>query len=114
MPPGYGHVSMNVGSNQAVEIDIQLRDNPNGSDYSMFKDRVGGAFYRTEDGLVKNPNYEVSSLRIVKPLQRPDWGLIKTISLYDAFVESPEKFEYLINPEKFDFSLDGRFEDIEL
>ena len=114
MPPGFGHVSMNVGKEPIVEVDLQKRDNPNGSDYSLFKEAVGGAFYRTEDGLIKNPHYEVSSLRIVKPLERPDLGLTKKKSLYDAFVESPEKFDYLINPEKYDFSLDGLFVDIEL
>jgi len=114
MPPNFGHVSMNVGLETAIEVDIQKRDNPNGSDYTMFKDRCGGAFYRTEDGLKKNPNYEVLSLRIVKPLERPDLGLTRDKSLYDSFVEAPEKFDYLLNPENYDFSLDRLFVDIEL
>jgi len=114
MPPNYGHVSMNVGTETAIEVDIQKRDNPNGSDYTMFRERNGGAFYRTDEGLMKNPNYEVSSLRIVKPLERPDLGLTRDKSLYDSFVEAPEKFDYLLNPEKYDFSLDGLFADIEL
>ena len=114
MPPNWGHVSMNVGDKAAIEIDIQKRDNPNGSDYSMFKEREGGAFYRTDAGLVKNPHYEVSNLRIVRPLEKPEWGLTRDKSLYDAFVETPEKFDYLLNPENYDFSLDGLFADIEL
>ena len=114
MPPNWGHVSMNVGSEPVVEVDLQKRDNPNGSDYSMFKERVGGAFYRTDEGLVKNPKYEINSLRIVKPLEKPEWGLIKNKSLYESFVENPEIFEYLLLPEKYDFSLDRLFTDIEL
>lgn len=114
MPPNWGHVSMNVGGKLAIETDLQKRDNPNGSDYSMFKDRVGGAFYRTAEGLVKNPNYEVASLRIVRPLEKPEWGLQKDISLYDSFLANPEKFDYLLHPEKYDFTLDGLFADIEL
>lgn len=114
MPPNYGHVSMNVGKESAVEVDIQKRNNPNGSDYSMFKERVGGAFYRTEAGLTKNPNYEVASLKIVRPLEKPEWGLTKNKSLYDSFVENPEKFDYLLHPDKYEFSLDGLFTDIEL
>lgn len=114
MPPGYGHASMNVGSKPILEVDLQKRDNPEGSDYTMFKGRVGGAFYRTEDGLVKNTKYEVSSLRIVRPLEKPAWGLTKDKTLYHSFVEAPQKFDYLINPEKYDFSLDGLFTDIEL
>jgi len=114
MPPCYGHVSMNVGDKPAVEVDIQKRDNPNFSDYSMFKERIGGAFYRTDDGLTKNPNYEVSSLRIVKPLEVPEWGITKGKTLYDSFVEAPEKFDWLVHPDKYDFDLDVLFTDIEL
>jgi glucose-6-phosphate isomerase len=114
MPPNWGHVSMNVGNKPAVEVDLQKRDNPSGSDYSIFRERVGGAFYRTEKGLEKNPNYEVASLRVVRPIEKPDWGLEKDKPLYTSFTESPEKFNYLINPEKYDFSLNGLFADIEL
>jgi len=114
MPPNWGHVSMNVGDKPALEVDLQKRDNPNGSDYSIFKEKVGGAFYRTVDGLAKNPNYEVSSLRIVKPLERSEWGLTRDKTLYHSFIEDPKKFDYLLNPEKYDFNLDGLFTDIEL
>lgn len=114
MPPNWGHVSMNVGEKPGIEVDLQKRDNPNGSDYSMFKERIGGAFYRTVEGLVKNSNYEVASLRIVRPLERPDMGLTKGKALYDSFTEGPKTFDYLLHPEKYDFSLDGLFADIEL
>lgn len=114
MPPNYGHVSMNVGTDVAIETDIQKRDNPNDSDYSIFKEKIGGAFYRTQEGLIKNPNYEVSSLRIVKPLEKPEWGITKSKPLYDSVIESPEKFDFLVHPEKYDFNLDGLFVDIEL
>jgi glucose-6-phosphate isomerase len=114
MPPNWGHVSMNVGNKPAVEVDLQKRDNPSGSVYSIFRERVGGAFYRTKKGLEKNPNYEVASLRVVRPIEKPDWGLEKDKPLYTSFTESPEKFNYLINPEKYDFSLNGLFADIEL
>lgn len=114
MPPNWGHVSMNVGKEPAIEVDVQKRDNPNNSDYSMFKEKVGGAFYRTADGLTKNPNYEVATLRIVRPLEKPEWGLTKTKPLYEAVIENPEKFDYLINPQNYEFDLDELFEDIEL
>lgn len=114
MPPNWGHVSMNVGEKPGVEVDLQKRDNPDYSDYSIFKEKVGGAFYRTVEGLVKNPNYDVASLRIVKPLERPDMGLTRGKTLYDSFIENPKTFDYLLHPEKYDFSLDGLFTDIEL
>lgn len=114
MPPGYGHVSMNVGKTMALEIDIQKRDNPNQSDYSMFKEKVGGAFYRTADGLQKNPEYKIKSLRIVRPLEVPEWGLLKNTPLYQAVIASPEKFDFLTSPENYKFDLTQLFEDIEL
>lgn len=114
MPPNWGHVSMNVGNNQAVEVDVQKRDNPNHSDYSVFKEKVGGAFYRTAEGLVRNPNYEISSLRIVRPLEKADWGLTKNKPLYKAVIENPEKFDYLAHPQNYEFNLNEFFEDIEL
>lgn len=114
MLPNYGHVSMNVGDEPAIEIDMQIRDNPNNSDYSKFKEKVGGAFYRTEDGLTKNPHYKVKSLRIVKPKEVPEWGLTKDTPLYVAVTQNPEKFEYLTKPQNFEFDFDKFFEDIEL
>lgn len=114
MIPGYGHVSMNVGRTLATEMDVQKRDLPKNADYSMFKERTGGAFYRTADGLTKNPNYEIANLRIVKPLEKPEWGLTKDSSIYDTMVQTPEKFDWLIRPEKYDFDIDTLFEDIEL
>jgi glucose-6-phosphate isomerase len=114
MPPNYGHVSMNVGDEPAIEVDIQKRDNPNGSDYTMFKERIGGALYRTEDGLCENPNYKIASLKIARPKEKPDWGLTKDKPLYTSFVENPEKFHWLLEPQNYDFKLDELFEDVEL
>lgn len=114
MPPGYGHVSMNVGNEPAVEVDIQKRDNPNQSDYSMFKENIGGAFYRTAEGLQKNPKYKIKSLRVVKPLEIPEWGLTKDVPLYKVAINEPEKFKYLTSPEEYEWNLDKMFVDIEL
>jgi glucose-6-phosphate isomerase len=114
MPPNWGHVSMNVGDKQALEVDLQKRENPNQSDYSMFKEKCGGAFYRTKDGLTKNPNYKVKSLKIVTPKEVPEWGLTKDTPLYESMINSPEKFEFLTKPEKYQFDFNRLFEDAEL
>lgn len=114
MPPNYGHVSMNVGEEPAIEVDIQKRDNPNGSDYSIFKERAGGALYRTEKGLIENSKYKIKSVRIVKPLERPDWGLTRNKPLYTSMIEAPEKFRWLTKPQDYDFNLDALFEDVAL
>lgn len=112
MMPGYGHVSINVGEQPAAEIDLQKRDNPNNSIYEMFKEKVGGAIYRTEKGLEPNPNYKVKSLRVVKPKEKPEWGLTKDVPLYTSFVRNPEKFQWLLRPQDFEFNVDELFEDV--
>lgn len=114
MPPNWGHVSMNVGNEPAIEVDLQKRDNPNQSDYSMFKEKNGGALIRTKEGLKENEKYKIKSLRIVKPLEKPEFGFSFDQPLYTSFVEAPEKFEWLLHPEKYEFNLDELFEDIEL
>jgi glucose-6-phosphate isomerase len=114
MPPNYGHVSINVYDGISVESNIQKRDLPKTSDYSLFKKKVGGALYRTVDGLEENPNYKIKSLRIVRPLEKPDWGLTRNKPLYTAMVESPEKFKWLTEPQSFKFNLDELFEDVEI
>jgi glucose-6-phosphate isomerase len=111
MPPGYGHVGCNVGDEVAVEVDLQLRDNPKFSDYSLFKEKNGGALYRTKEGLEENPNYMINSLRIVVPKEKPDFGITKDKTLYASFVENPQKFDFLIHPQNYDFNLDELFED---
>ncbi len=114
MPPNVGHVSLNAGDDIAVECDLQKRDNPDDSEYGEFKDFVGGALYRTKDGLEENPHYKIKSLRIVRPLEKPEWGLTKEKPLYTSFTENPDKFKWLTEPQNYDFNLEELFEDIEL
>lgn len=114
MPPNYGHVSLNPTNEIAIESNIQLRDLPKTSDYGLFKEKVGGALYRTEDGLEENPNYEIKSVRIVRPLEKPDWGLVFDKPLYTLMIETPEKYQWLVRPQDFTFNLEELFTDIEL
>jgi glucose-6-phosphate isomerase, archaeal len=114
MPPNYGHVSLNPTDEIAIESNIQLRDLPKTSDYSIFKEKVGGALYRTESGLEENTNYDIKSIRIVRALEKADWGLTTNKPLYTSMIENPEKFQWLVRPQDFEFNLDNLFEDIEL
>lgn len=114
MPPNVGHISLNAGDEIAVECDLQKRDNPDDSEYALYKECVGGALYRTVNGLEENPHYKIKSLRIVRSLEKPEWGLTKDKPLYTSFVENPEKFEWLTKPQNYNFDLDELFEDIEL
>ena len=110
VPPGYGHISINVGNDVAVSSNLQKADLPAGADYSFFQEHEGGAFYRSDKGLESNPRYKINKLRVVKPLERADLGLKKTQPLYSSFLKNPEIFDYLVNPQKYDFT--NLFEDI--
>lgn len=112
VPPGFGHISINTGKGVAISSNVQLRDLPASSDYNFFKDRKGGAFYRTTKGLEPNPSYEIKSLRIVKPKDLKKFGIDAKKPLYQTVIEKPERFDFLERPAKYDFS--DLFEDIKL
>ncbi|MCR4275354.1 MAG: hypothetical protein NUV83_01210 [Candidatus Wolfebacteria bacterium] len=120
VPPGFGHVSINIGSEPLVLSNIQATNFK--SDYSFFKKHRGAAYYITNNRqlitnnkkikknirinqlnphksasflLEKNPNYKNQiNFKIVKPKK-----IFKT-PLYQAFIKNPKKFEFLRYPEK--------------
>jgi glucose-6-phosphate isomerase len=104
IPPGYGHVSINPGSDYLISSNLQKRDLPATADYETYKVNNGGALYRTAEGYQKNFNYNFENQRIVKPREKAEWGLTKDKPLYTSFIESPEKFKFLTEPQNFDFS----------
>lgn len=104
VPPNYGHISINVGSETAISSNLQKRDLPAGADYQGFEQYHGGAMYRTENGWEDNQNYVIKSVKRVTPKEKPEWGLSKNKPLYLSFIESPTKFEWIIKPQKYDFS----------
>lgn len=104
VPPGYGHVSINVGNETAVSSNLQKRDLPAGADYGGFEYFHGGAMYRTVDGWIDNPEYVITSVRYVKPKEKPSWGLKKEKTLYESFIKNPERFDFIIHPQNHNFS----------
>ncbi len=104
VPPNYGHVSINIGENYAVSSNLQFRDLPATADYESFKVNNGAALYRTDNGWDNNLNYKIRSLKKVTPKEKPEWGLTKLKPLYSSFIESPEKFKFIIEPQNFNFS----------
>lgn len=104
VPPGYGHISINATPETVVESNLQKRDLPAGADYGSYEAYNGGALYRKTSGWENNPSYKLVSLKKVRPLEKPEWGLVKTKPLYLAFKESPERFAFLTQPQDFDFS----------
>lgn len=103
VPPNYGHISMNRGENVAVESNVQMRDLPASADYGSFAERNGAALYYDGENWLENYNYVVRSKKTVKPKEKPGWGLTKNKPLYTAFIENPEKFKWLTEPQNYDF-----------
>jgi glucose-6-phosphate isomerase, archaeal len=104
IPPNYGHVSINTGGDYLVESNLQLRDLPADADYETFQIYGGGGLYREEKGWENNPQYKIRSLKRVRPKENLKWGLSKDKPLYTCFIESPEKFKWLTEPQNYDFS----------
>lgn len=104
VPPNYGHISINKGSDLAVSSNLQFIDLPASANYEVLKTYNGGALYLTDNGWENNSQYTVNSLRNVVPREKFEWGLQKDKPLYTSFTESPEKFDFLVHPDKYDFS----------
>ncbi len=104
IPPNYGHISINPGSTTAVSSNINLRDLPATANYNAYSDYNGGAVFETKEGFIDNPRYVIRSKKIVKPNESPEFGLFKNKSLYNSVIEYPEKFDFMVNPQNYDFS----------
>ncbi len=112
MLPNFGHVSINVSDKPVVEVDVQKRYNPDNSIYCMYKEKIGGAIYRTKDGLAKNPHYNIKSLRIMRPKEKPELGLTRGTPLYTSLVKNPEKFRFIDRPQDYSFAVDEFFSEV--
>ena len=105
VPPGYGHLTINVGRPTLLLANwIGLMD----YDYEPYKKLHGGCYYILDGGQTiefeKNKNYktvpELKKLKLKKNL--PELGLKK--DNYQPILNlknSPEKLDWLINPEKY-------------
>jgi glucose-6-phosphate isomerase len=104
VPPGYGHVSINRGNVTAVSSNIQRRDLPASANYDAIKETNGAALYFTGVEWTENYNYKVRSLKHVTPLAKAEFGLSKDKPLYTSFISDPKKYEWLTEPQNYDFS----------
>lgn len=104
VPPNYGHVSINRGNVTAVSSNIQRRDLPANANYDAFKEKNGAALYYDGKEWTENYNYIIRSKKIVTPKEKPDWGIEIGKPLYRAFIENPDRFKWLTEPQNYNFS----------
>ncbi len=97
IPPNYGHVTINPGSDTLVLANL-VADSFD-SDYSEFRENRGAAFYYLSDG-----NIEQNAAYVVKKVERPKpdefnrrFGFVCS-DILGEFVKAPEKFVWLKKP----------------
>lgn len=102
IPPGYGHITINPGSETLVAANIQSTlITP---DYIWYSKNRGGVFYESSnDEFVKNRNYENNfEPLLIKAKDINDVFEVKNdVPLYTDFISNPEKYDFLANPEKY-------------
>ncbi len=104
VPPDFcGHTTINVYDEPLLMANL-VSDSVL-YDYDSYKNTHGASYYFLSDGqlidIVKNPNYNsVSEIKKIRPKEHPEFGLIKSRTLY-SFVDNLEKLRFLNYPEEF-------------
>lgn len=101
IPPGYGHVTINPGTDELVMANLV---SPSfASDYRPYEEMRGAAYYELADrGFVPNPAYpSVPPLRRTEPPDLLPLGLFEGCTLY-GLVEGSVPLDWLDAPGKFE------------
>ncbi|MCL4387248.1 MAG: glucose-6-phosphate isomerase [Patescibacteria group bacterium] len=102
IPPGYGHITINPGTETLVMANVT--DSTFKSIYKPLEKLSGGCIYELLGGeFVKNKNYEIPfEPKISQPEEfQSKFDIDSAKPLYQQVVENPEKFDLLVNPEKY-------------
>lgn len=101
IPPGYGHVTINPGSEELLMSNIV--SDAFSSIYGHYEDKGGGAYYEFEGKVWKaNPSYgDIGEIRIAKPKKLDELGIPAGRSIYDL-VGDDEKLAFLNKPSLLD------------
>lgn len=103
VPPDFGHCTVNIGSETMVFVNLVSCDSHNS--YESVKSSAGMCCYvlRYPDGsyrIEKNPHYDFACQpRIVVPTDSPTLGISKNVPVYTSFLNAPETYRYLNDPE---------------
>ncbi len=118
VPPDYGHVTINPGSEALVMSNlICINVKP---DYESITAKGGAAYFETTGGFIENAAWKPPELRIINagsikkrfigsnrmtPSKDDRRSLSNLASsnrkpMYEIFVNQPERFEFLSDPEK--------------
>lgn len=104
MPPNYGHITINPGNIPVVMTNFVSSEFT--SFYKPYEEFEGGAYFEIlENEKIKFiPNKKYKNLPEIKIIRAPEnisLGLSKDKPMYKIFLENPEKFDFLNNPQKY-------------
>lgn len=104
IPPHYAHCSVNAGGGPMVFSNIAVTACP--LDYDNVKKLHGMAAYITRKNgdirMLPNPYYQNAPLAAaVTPKENAELGIEFGKPVYHAFINAPEKFEFLLCPWKY-------------
>jgi glucose-6-phosphate isomerase, archaeal len=108
IPPFYGHCSINVGEGPMVFSNIAVISCP--LHYEPIKKKHGLSNYVLKTGqepeFVLNANYkQVPQITKVIPKENPVLGITFGKPVYEAFISAPQKFDFLLNPAKYEHDM---------
>lgn len=99
IPPGYGHLTINV-SNKVLKMANWVECGFE-SMYLPIKEKGGGAYFVLDKGFVKNPRYDsVPEIRLLKPPDLKELGLQKSCEMYEL-VRDIKRLEFLTKPQEY-------------
>jgi len=104
IPPNYGHASINIGYGPLIFSNLALISCP--VLYDAIKSHQGMAYYVfREEGRLRfhqNPHYEdLPKLKNAVVRQNPALGIEFGKPVYQSFVENPQAFDFLANPDPY-------------
>ncbi|MCL5291630.1 MAG: glucose-6-phosphate isomerase [Actinobacteria bacterium] len=99
--PGYGHITINPLEEPLVMSNVTA--DGFSSDYRPFAKMRGAAYYQVADGEWElNERYEVEHPpRWAAAKEVSEFALLKGRSLYASITSKPEKFDFLVHPQKY-------------
>jgi glucose-6-phosphate isomerase, archaeal len=105
IPPYYGHCSINVGNGPMVFSNIAVISCP--LLYEPIQRKHGLSEYVLKNGgktvFVPNTNYQnIPMIHTVFPKENPSLGIKFGKPVYESFINSPEKFNFLLNPAMYE------------
>jgi len=101
MLPGFGHITVNAGTEPLAMSNWVYPGFA--SDYGPIEEKKGAEWFMTENGFVKNTNYEnipeITEINSVKEFS--EFG-VEEGPMYLSAKKEPEKFRWLSEPQNFE------------